>query len=258
MLRTAIQLFTLKDVDESTPELIARVGETEFEGVEFYDAHFDEFYDGAVSRTRDALEDAGLAVAGAHVDIDRLETELDDLVGHCLAVGCSTLVVPTYEPEAFATVEGIESAADRIGDAAAELAEYDIDLLYHNHTFEFADVDGRVAFERFVDRADGRFGFEPDVGLAKHAGYDPLALLEAVDGQAPVVHLTDSIPSDPAALHADVGKGAVNIEACTSATAAAGTEWFVCENGRTDDGLKSLEYGSAVFADVRDRVVDSS
>ena len=37
MVRTAIQLYTLRNVNEPVPEVVARVGETSFDGVELYD-----------------------------------------------------------------------------------------------------------------------------------------------------------------------------------------------------------------------------
>lgn len=255
MVRTAIQLFTLKDLEDPLPDVVSRVGETAFDGVEFYDAHFDAFEDDAVlDRTADALEAADLGVAGAHVGVDRLESSMEAVADACTALGCTTLVVPSYDGEAFTTADGTAAAADHVAGLADDLADHDLSLLYHNHTFEFGDVDGGVAFERFVASANGRFGFEPDVGLATHAGYDALELLDLVGDRAPVVHLTDSIPDDPDAVHADPGTGVLDLEACADAAAANGAEWFVCENGLTADPIESLETGSAVFADLRERV----
>lgn len=257
MVQTSIQLFTLVDIEEPLPKLVVRVGETMFDGVEFYDAHFDALANEETrSRTLTALRDADLKVTGAHVSINRLESNFESLVSVCQDIGCSTLVIPTYEPKAFTTRQGVEAAADRIAGLAADLESHDIDLLYHNHTFEFGSVDGdnKVAFERFVDHADGRFGFEPDVGLATHAGYDALSLLEQVAGAAPIVHLTDTVPGDDEKLHTDVGDGVVEIEICADRAVEEGADWIVCENGRTTDATASLKHGSEVFADLRDRV----
>ena len=255
MVHTAIQLFTLSDLEESIPESVDRVGKTTFDGVELYGANLGALEDEEAARkTRDALEENDLTVAATHARIDRLESSLEAVVDACEAVGCSTVVVPTYDTEAFETREGVRDAADRIADAAADLEAHGIDLLYHNHTFEFGEVDGDVAFEVFVDAADGRFGFQPDVGLATHAGYDALSLLNLVADQAPIVHLTDAIPEDDDALHADVGEGAVDVEACVDAAAENGAEWIVCENGVTDDPLASLEHGSEAFDSLANRV----
>ncbi|USZ72406.1 sugar phosphate isomerase/epimerase family protein [Natronosalvus halobius] len=254
MVRTAIQLYTLRGLEEPIWETLSRVADTTFEGVELYDAHFDSFADeSALERTVDALVETDIVVAGAHVGVDRIEDEFDDIVSACKSVDASRVVVPSYDASAFQSVAGIEAAADRLAEVATKLDVHDLDLLYHNHTFEFDVVDGRVAFERFVDCADGRFGFEPDVGLAAHAGYDPFELLEITAGNAPLVHLTDTVPGDESLLHVDVRDGAVDVDACASAAASVGAEWFICENGLTEEPLASLERGSATFADSRAR-----
>ncbi|WP_252699884.1 sugar phosphate isomerase/epimerase family protein [Natronosalvus vescus] len=261
MVRTAIQLFTLKDVDEPVWRLIDRVGESTFDGVELYGANVDDLDDADLERAKMALDEADLSVAGCHFRAEEIEDEFDDIVHVCDALEIPNLVVPTYDGDAFSSVDGIEAAADRLGTIAADLAEHDVDLLYHNHTFEFDEVEtddgSQVAFEAFVDRADGRFGFEPDVGLASRAGYDPIDLLEYTAGQAPLVHLTDTVPEDDYLLHADVGEGAVDLDACVRAAGDTGAEWLVCENGRTDDGLASLKHGSETFADFRARLESS-
>ncbi|WP_255171475.1 sugar phosphate isomerase/epimerase family protein [Natrononativus amylolyticus] len=261
MVRTAIQLYTLRAFEEPTAEVISRVGETTFDGVEFYAAHFDDFEDdGDLERTADALDDAGLGVAGAHLGVDRIESSLEDVVAACETVGISRLIVPTYDPGAFESAAGVEAAADRLAALADDLADHDVELLYHNHTFEFTEIevdgDAVPAFEHFVEHADGRFGYEPDVGLATHAGYDALELLSLVSERAPVVHVTDTVPDDPDALHADVGTGVVDLEACVDAARENGAEWLVCENGVTDDAAGALAHGSDAFADYRARSVD--
>ena len=255
MVKTAIQLYTLRHIEESVPEIVTRVGESSFDGVEFWAAHLEAFEDESViEETAAALDETGLEVAGWHLGADSIEEEFDRLVEICDAVGCETLVVPTYDSEQFQTREGVEGAADRLAGLAADLDEHGIDLLYHNHTFEFGEIEGGVAFEAFVETADGRFEFEPDVGLATHAGYDALDLLDLVGEQEPVVHLTDANPDDSDALHANVGTGVVDVDACAKKAAEYGAEWLVCENGVTEDSLEALEHGSVAFAELRDEL----
>jgi sugar phosphate isomerase/epimerase len=256
MVRTAIQLYTLRELEEPVWDVVSRVGSTTFDGVEFYDAHFDAFKnESALKRTRTALETADLSVAGAHLSVDRIESSFEEVIEICSMLDISTLVVPSYDREAFASVTALEAAVERLADLAAALASHDVELLYHNHSFEFADLkvkgESRTAFEVFVDRTNGRFGFEPDLGLATRAGCDPLELLSLVSNQTPVAHITDTVPDDPDRLHADVGAGVVNWRECTEAAREHGAEWIICENGVTADGLASLEHGSEAFAGFR-------
>lgn len=253
MVRTAIQLHTLRDVNEPLPDVLARVGETSFDGVEFYDGQFDELADpAALEATQEALSDAGLEVPGAHVSIERIESERDQLLETCRALDCPRVVVPSYEPEAFADRESVAAVADHLWDLVT--AVDGLELLYHNHTFEFGDVNGGVAFEAFADDAGDRFGFEPDVGLATHAGYDALDLLDVVGDRGPLVHLTDSDPTDPRALHADPGEGVVDLAAAAEAAVGHGAEWLVCENGVSSDPHATLQRGSDAFASLQDRI----
>ncbi|WP_128476279.1 hypothetical protein [Halorussus pelagicus] len=76
-MRPVIQLYTLRDLDDSVPDLIRRVGETRFEGVEF--AGLGESDPGEI---RDALDDAGLDAAAAHVGIEDLEADPEQSLAH--------------------------------------------------------------------------------------------------------------------------------------------------------------------------------
>lgn len=253
MLRTAIQLHTLRGIDEPLPDLLSRVGETTFDGVELYDGQFDALTDETVlARTKQALADADLEVVGAHVSVERLESEPETLVDVCRTLDCSRVVVPTYDAEAFADRDGVRAAADRLADLATSVDGFT--LLYHNHAFEFGDLNGEIAFEAFADAAGDRFGFEPDTGLATYAGYSPSELLDVTAGRAPLVHLTNTDPTRPEAHHVDPTEGIVDLEAAASAAIESGAEWLVCENGSTSDPHTTLERGSEVFASLRDDV----
>lgn len=253
MVQTAIQLYTLRGLNTSLSELIRRVGKTEFEGIELWDAQFDAL-DDELDRVSNALEETDLKALSAHISIDRLESDLENVVKACNRLGCSTVVIPTYDPAGFETREAASNTADRIAEVAADLAPHDLELLYHNHSFEFTDLGDVVAFEVFVEQAAGRFGFEPDTGLARSGGYDALELLETVGGQAPIVHFTDTNPDNPDAPHVNLGEGVIDVDAVADVAVEIGAEWFICENGVTTDGAEALEHGSKAFADLQARL----
>ena len=46
----------------------------------------------------------------------------------------------------------------------------------------------------------------------------------------------------------------VDVDACAERAVKNGAEWLICENGRTDDAVASLEHGSEAFAELRSRV----
>jgi sugar phosphate isomerase/epimerase len=242
MVRAAVQLYSLRDLDEPVPELLQRVAETAFEGVEF--AGFGETPPGEVA---DALADTGLDAAGAHVGVDALESDLDATRSTYREVGCDRLVVPHLPGEAFADEAAVRRTADRLTDLADRLGD-EFALCYHNHDHEFADLDGRTAFDALVAATGDRVGFEVDVGWVRAAGHDPVALLDRLAGRAPLVHLKDTAGG----RSVELGDGDVDVAACAAAARDADADWLVYEHDDPDDPAASLAHGAETLAALVD------
>ncbi|SER93051.1 sugar phosphate isomerase/epimerase family protein [Natrinema salaciae] len=240
MGRTAIQLYTLRDLEEGVPTLCRRVAETAFDGVEF--AGFGE---SPTEDVTDALAAHGLEAASAHVGIDALEGEFDDVCETCAALGCERVVVPYLDRTHFETATAVRETAARLSTLADRLADRDLELGYHNHDHEFVDLpDGRSAFDLLLDETDDALFIELDVGWAVAAGRDPVALLERLEGRAPLVHVKDVAGGRPVEL----GDGEVDVDACVAAARDAGAEWLVYEHDEPTDPRRSLEHGARTLA----------
>jgi len=213
-------------------------------GVEF--AGFDHE---SADETATALEDADLSAAGIHVGVDEIESDYQSLVESCDGIDCDRLVVPSYETEAFESAESVDAAADRLAVLADRLADDDITLHYHNHGFEFTDLDGETALDRLARQAE-HLRLEIDVGLAHHAGVDPVALLDRHADRVELVHVTDSVPGDHDTRHADLGTGSVDLEGCLDAALDGGADWLLFEHGLSDDPRSSVAAARDVLDDL--------
>lgn len=242
-MNAAIQLFTLRDVDEPLERTIERIGETNYTGVEFAGLG-----DASVSAVAAALDEEELDAVGAHVGVDELEAEYADVVETYEELGCSRIVVPSYETDAFTTAQGVDAAAERLSGLADRLDDDGFELLYHNHTFEFEDLGGETAMDRFVDRTSDRLRLEIDTGLAQHAGVDPVDLLRRYADRTSLLHLTDSRSGSESTVHVEIGGGEVDLEACLDAAADAGVEWAIYEHGRTADPIASLSHSDSTLS----------
>jgi len=249
--RTAIQLYSIRDIEAPLPAVLARVGETAFDGVEF--AH--RFPDADADRIAAALHDAGLDVAGAHVGVERAETEADVLSDRYDSVGTDRAVLPHAEASHFDDEESVRSLADRLNDVGRHLAERNLEFHYHNQDHEFARVGDRTGFDLLVAATDPEFvGFELDVGGAVAAGEDPVALLERYGDRISLVHVKDVSAPDPAPGAGQdcvpIGTGDVDVPAVVRAAREAGVEWLVFENDEPEDATRALERGAEVLADA--------
>jgi sugar phosphate isomerase/epimerase len=241
MTDTAIQLYTLRNVDRPFAEVLELVSDAGFDGVEFAYRVTDE--DPAdVAAT---LDETGLDVAGAHVGIDGLEDDFEETVGFYDELGVEHVVVPWLDAEHFETRSAIVDAADRLAALEERLAERDMTLHYHNHDHEYTQLNGITGFDAFLDATD--FGIELDLGLALAAGDDPAARLRSLGDRSRLVHLKDY---DADAGHSvPVGEGDLDLDAVADAVATNDSDWLIYEY-EGEDPLDTLDVAVERTADL--------
>lgn len=232
--RTAVQLYTLREVDATLPELIELVAGAGFDGVEF--AGLGDAERRAVA---EALEAADLGVAGAHVDVDGLEADPEGIAGRYRPLGCETVVVPFLDESCFAGAAAVDATARRLSNLGVRLKEQGLGLAYHNHEHEFVPMEGRTAFERLADTVSHRVGLELDVGWAAAAGQDPVDLMERFGDRISLVHLKDVDAATGTPV--DLGEGDVDVDGCVRAAEAVDADWLVFEHDRPADPIASVE-----------------
>ena len=246
-MRTAVQLYTLRRLEEPLTDKLDRVADAGFDGVEFAGL------DGAATDdVSDALDRTGLGVAGAHVPVEELADGPDGAPSVYRSLGADTVTVPYLDPEVFADAESVAETAERLDGLAARLGDADLRLCYHNHEFEFGDVEGRPALERLIESTSD-VEFELDVGWALAGGVDPVDFLDAHADRVPLVHLKD-VALDPDAgrggRSVDLGDGDVDLDACVEAARRADAEWAVFEHDDPDDAAASLSLAGERMSDI--------
>ena len=249
MTRSAIQLYTLRDVDRPLPELLELVADAGFDGVEFAYRVTEADTDAVV----EALEETGLAAAGAHVGIDELEVDFEETVDFYDWLGVDDIVIPSLPQEDFESREAVEATADRLSDLADRLADRGKTLHYHNHDHEFVDLNGEtpvaaepsrgdavgdadLGFDAFVDATD--IGIQLDLGLALYAGDDVVARLRSLGERSRLVHLKDY--DVEAGESVPVGEGDLDLDRIAAAVDENDSDWLIYEY-EGEDPLATLE-----------------
>jgi sugar phosphate isomerase/epimerase len=160
------------------PEILERVADIGYKGVEFVDrANHDMEFDAVA----DALDDTGLEPLGAHVWLHQIEDELPALAERYGALGCDTFVVP-YHPETnFRTEKRMKRLAERLNRVGERARDWGFDLLFHpNHWSLIPLFDGPVLGQvpslRATSRVDSvsqdlRVNSAPELG-----GYGPFVV----------------------------------------------------------------------------------
>lgn len=253
MTRTAIQLTTLRELEETIPEQLELISETGLEGVEF----------GKLSGTgldgvATVLDRTGLEVVAAQVDLKQLtdDNEYRMLLETYAELGCKRLVVPDLGPEPFASETVAIENARRLSEIANRLAEDDFELLYHIQFSNMADDDVMAAFETFVDELSPAVGLQVDTGRARYAGVDPMAIMKQYPDRIRLVHLTDAVGGSENVRRVELGAGEVDLERCVQAAQATSSEWLIYEHQQTNDPIDSLTHAATLLPQLGERSKD--
>ena len=188
------------------------------------------------AEARRLLDGLGLSALATHAALPRLENELPDVIETAKELGYDRVCCP-FLGEEFRSAEGYAKARDLLIEIDQKLAEHGMLLAYHNHSFEFAALEGgRRGFDILFDAVDPPLKSELDVYWVQHGGDDPVAWMNKLAGRVPILHLKD-MEAGPDRNFAEVGTGVVDIAGIVRAAPAAGVEvMFIEQDGNWING----------------------
>jgi sugar phosphate isomerase/epimerase len=215
--RMGLQLFTVRDQIqkdfEGTLAAVAAAGYKEVEPTTYANL--------SPVQVRAALDRAGLTAPSTHVALSPgpdLERQLAGYqqIGHRWAAaraaggggggrgaaGAAGTPVPGQQPgvgggRGFTpppqTLDSVKRQADLCNQVGAVGKPYGVKVLIHNHTNEFQPLeDGAIPYEVLFQNTDPDLvAFELDIGWARVAGQDPLALFARHPHRFPLWHVKD-------------------------------------------------------------------
>jgi sugar phosphate isomerase/epimerase len=226
----SIQLYTLRDqCEKDFRAVIERVADIGYAGVEpagLYGLRPEEL--------RKLVEDNGMRVSSTHVQGRVDGDDIDRLADEAAATGAPYLVVPFLPPDRFTETDSVLRLAERIGRAVEPVTSRGMKLAYHNHNFEFVQIDGRTAYDVFVEALDPRIVLEVDIYWAQTGGRDPASLVAQLGPRVPLLHVKDG-PCTPNDAMLAVGDGKVDVPAVLAANESV--EWHIVELDRFDGAM---------------------
>ncbi len=181
-----IQLYSLRnELAENFEATINKLAEFGYDAVEtagLYDRSPEEF--------RAVCDAAGLEIISAHVGRDELYN--DSSCGEKYQkLGCKYIGVG-YGPIMHAGGPEFERGLEMLRKISSDLKKYGIDLMYHNHDWEFEYLDGYHKLDiLYSTLAPDILKCEIDTCWAKVAGEDPANYILKYKGRLPLLHVKD-------------------------------------------------------------------
>ena len=173
------------------------------------------------------LDERDMELVGIHVGYPRL-FEPEELIDQAKKAGGQYIMV-----SGVAQREGIaayDEAADTFNRAGHVIAEADLVLAYHNHSWEFAEFDGVAGIDRLYQRTDPAVvKLCIDTYWVHDGGRDVVDFIRANVERTPVLHLKDRLDD----TYAEVGEGILDFPAIVDVAREGTVDWLVVEQDTT-------------------------
>ena len=260
----ALQLFSVqRELRHDAKACIRQISELGFKKVEGFDLT-------QINEIKPFLDEFGLEVCGSFILWSHITGRLDLarkiqypwLPAKCgieyeiekaQRLGIHTLTFGYLLPEERKCLEDFKRLAEQLNTAGEKCANEGLNLLYHNHGFEFEPTpEGVIPYSYLVDHTNPQYlNFELDVFWAKMVGMDPVKLMQRLGSRLKNIHLKtgvyDDIPEYDDQIVPDInfdyplGTGIVDIESVLNTAVKQTNIQTVIEQDYSNDIFSSLE-----------------
>ncbi len=254
-LPVAVQLYSVRDdMEKDFYGTIKAMKELGYDGVEFAGLFGEE-----PEKIKAFCEETGIVPISAHVPYYDMLENPEAVLSDYAKIGCKYVAVPYLTEECRPGTDGFDATVEgirKIGEAAKTLG---IQLLYHNHDFEFVKIGEEYALDVLYSTIPADLlQTEIDTCWVNVAGVNPAEYIEKYSDRAPVVHLKDfkksgdklgklydliGIDEDGAEQEEEdafsfmpVGYGVQDMPEILAACENAGAQWVVVEQDNPAKG----------------------
>lgn len=186
----AYQLYSAKqEMKQDLVGTLRQVKELGFAGVEFAG-----FFGRSAAEIKQILDEIGLVPVSSHVALSLLEGDLEEVLRFHQELGCSYIVVPWLGEVDRPGGTGFAKSLRSLHNIGLACHNAGIELLYHNHDFEFRRVSGIYGLDFIFEAIPPHLlKTQIDTCWVKYAGVDPVSYLASYKGRAPLVHIKDFV-----------------------------------------------------------------
>lgn len=227
----ALQLYSVRgEVQKDLAATLKSVAELGYEGAEpwGYNGEALEWMGHSPAEIRSMYDDSGLTCCGFHLATSAL---LGDNLSRTIELnrilGNRFLIIAADKPR-MGSRETILELAGILNDASEKLAAEGMFSGYHAHGFDFATVDGEIAWDILFSNTRKEVIMQMDIGNCANGGGDPIGTLRKFPGRSRSLHLKDFGGPEGSVI----GEGKADWDTIFKlCDAEQPVEWYVVEEG---------------------------
>jgi sugar phosphate isomerase/epimerase len=186
-----------------------------------------------------ALSAHGLVSPSAHFPYDQMTTNLPEVLESAHTVGHQYVVCPFID-EKLRKQPGWKAIAESFNKAGEAARKAGIQFAYHNHSFEFEPVEGKLPYDILLAETDPKLvKMEMDLYWIVKGGADPLTYFKRYPGRFPLVHVKGrDKQGNMASVSAD---NSIDWKKIFEHSEEAGIRHYIVEHDNPPSPFESLE-----------------
>jgi sugar phosphate isomerase/epimerase len=230
---------------EGTIQAIADIG---YNSLELFGYGNDQYFGMPASDFYNLVKGKGLKIRSSHHGTGRMNPEArgtlvngwEKAVEDAVSAGQEYMVCPWISPEERKSMDSYKELCDLLNNAGDICKKSGLQLCYHNHDFEFVELEGELPMYYLLDNTDAELvKMELDLYWITKAGFDPIEFFEKYPGRTPLWHVKD-MDKTPERGFAEVGEGIMDWNKIFAASEKSGLDYFFVEQDVSENPIESI------------------
>lgn len=178
------------------------------------------------SEIRQTIRAAGLGCESSHYQFRELKDNLEDRIAYAKELGLKQMIVSTFGLR-DATLSDWERAAGEANKIGEQTQKAGIQLGFHNHNFEFKEIDGVLIYDKLMSAFDPKLVKMQFQVSVISLGYQAATFLTKYPGRFISLHLQDWSATEKKQV--PVGQGVVDWKKLFTAARTGGVKNYFVE-----------------------------
>ncbi len=252
-----LQLYSIRDaITADLKGSLQKVSDLGYKYVELAGYSDGKFYNLKPTEFKKIVEDRGLKILSSHTNVEATGVTLENaklMADSHAELGVKYCVQPWVNEE-DRTIETYKKLIGEWNKVAGIMKDVGIQFGYHNHNFEFANLDGIVPYyDLFLKEMDADLiTMELDMFWATKAGQDPVEIFKKYPGRFQLFHMKDLRTKQAPSFTTDgrdicsVGEGVIDFKRIMAAKDIAGMKYMFVEDDNQGNGKPFESIGKSI------------
>lgn len=235
--KIGLQLYTLRaELAQDFEGTLRQVAEYGYDEIELAGLHG---WDPADVKT--LLNELEMEPIASHIEYSSVLRLPDEAIAETLALGAKYLVLAYFPADLRNTLDEWRGWVDVMNDMGAKCKEAGLQFVYHNHNWEFEELDGEIPFNIILEGIDRDLvKFEMDLYWLALGGEEPEPWFERYPGGFVLSHVKDMADTEGQEM-VDVGDGRLDFGSTFAQSPQSGMKHFFVEHDDTTDPFATVE-----------------